>query len=350
MRDGIGAAFEFERPDGLRIRLAHEPSFSTASNPKAGKIYSWTTTQEPDIFLEASFPSGDRIHWVFDAKYRIEDAEESLDLIPEEAINQMHRYRDALIYLSEADDGTLEKSRPVVGAFVLYPGWFDDGEKENPYTGAIDAVGIGGFPLLPGANNLWLESFLRERLGDLSGMEKPYPEASPDIHYLREPVRIYSTGLAGGHYQDLTLVAQPKNHNKEYINRFRSGGPRWYHVPVDTTVKKQISRAMMREIRNCAFAVHHPGEPNRRIEYLYDVLSVKVVKRKELTHEQAGLVKPGDESDYWLLELGSSRCLQSPVIVPGLRGFRFRLTGAKELLMAADWGELPVRYALDRFF
>ena len=47
--------------------------------------------------------------------------ENEYDHIPDDAINQMHRYRDALIHLEKADDGITEKSRPVVGAFVLYP-------------------------------------------------------------------------------------------------------------------------------------------------------------------------------------------------------------------------------------
>ena len=92
------------------------------------------------------------MQWIFDAKYRIADNSNGTDSdkAPDEAINQMHRYRDALIYINQANDGELEKSRPILGAFVLYPGWFDEADTSNPYQDAIEAVGIGGFPLLRG--------------------------------------------------------------------------------------------------------------------------------------------------------------------------------------------------------
>ena len=48
------AAFHLERADGINIRLAHEPVFRRTNDPSFGKIYSWTTVQKPDIFLEIS--------------------------------------------------------------------------------------------------------------------------------------------------------------------------------------------------------------------------------------------------------------------------------------------------------
>ena len=164
--DGIGAAFVLERADGIKIRLAHEPVFRRSKDPAFGKIYSWTTVQKPDIFLEATFADGERVQWIFDAKYRIADDGNGTDQAPDDAINQMHRYRDALLYINKADDGEPEKSRPILGAFVLYPGWFDEANTRNPDHEAIEAVGIGSFPLLPGRANQWLRDFLVARFGN----------------------------------------------------------------------------------------------------------------------------------------------------------------------------------------
>ena len=342
LADGMGTAFHLERKsDGLKIRLAHEPCFSSRNN---NSIYSFTTSQKPDILLEATFSGGRRIRWIFDAKYRISPEENEYDCIPDEAINQMHRYRDALIHLEAADDGITEKSRPVVGAFVLYPGYFGGEEGSNPYQKGIEAVGIGGFPLLPGRENRWLKEFLEEKFGDLSEGSPPARVPDADEHLLHESVRIAPTGLKLERYDDLTLASQPKNYGTVYMQPFLNGTAHWFHMPVSTTEKKQYSRTIMREIRYCAPAVHHHGETDRKIEYLYDVISIQLVKRCVLTVEQAGKADPANQSEYWLLELGAARPLVSPVIIGGTRHFPFRLTGAANMLATQNWSELPKRY------
>jgi hypothetical protein len=345
LADGMGTAFHLVRKgDGIKIRLAHEPCFSSSNN---NGIYSFTTTQKPDILLEAIFSDGRRIRWIFDAKYRISPEDNEYDHIPDDAINQMHRYRDALIHLEEADDGITEKSRPVVGAFVLYPGYFDGEDESNPYQKGIEAVGIGGFPLLPGRENRWLKEFLTDKFGDLSEGAQPCRVPDADEHLLHESVRIAPTGLSLERYDDLALVAALGNvskRDKQYVDRFMTGTAGWYHIPASTTDKK-ISRTVMRELRFCAVAVHPVGSAERRVEYLYEIESVRLVKRNSLTVEQAGSVDPDNRNDYWLLKLGTSKLLPVAFSAGGVRKFRFRLTGASELQKALNWSDLSERYA-----
>lgn len=344
LADGMGTAFHLNRMrDGLKIRLAHEPCFSRKNN---NSIYSFTTSQKPDILLEATFAGGRRIRWIFDAKYRISPEENEYDCIPDDAVNQMHRYRDALIHLEAADDGIDEKSRPVVGAFVLYPGFFDGEEGSNPYQAAIEAVGIGGFPLLPGRENRWLKEFLTDKFCDLSVGSPPCRVPDADEHLLHESVRIAPTGLSLNRYDDLTLVSSLGNvakRDKLYIERFMTGAAGWYHIPASTT-DKRVSRTVMRELRFCAVAVHHAGGSERRIEYLYEIVSARLVKRNSLGFEEAGSVDPDNQHDYWLLQLGASRLLPIAFSAGGIRRFRFRLTGASDLLAAQNWNDLSERY------
>jgi hypothetical protein len=112
---------------------------------------------------------------------------------------------------------------------------------------------------------------------------------------------------------------------------------------VQPTRKSQ--EAVMRELRRCAIAVHPAGGGERLIKYLYDVTSVKLVKRYELMAEQAGSVDPDNQNEYWLLKLGVSQPLSVAVSAGGVRRFRFRLTGASDLLTAKNWNDLPERYA-----
>ena len=338
----VGTAFHFERQrDGLKVRLAHEPCFSRKSNLG---IYSFTADQRPDILLEAEFKDGELIRWVFDAKYRISPGDEARDSIPEDAINQMHRYRDALIYRDNATGGAGAKSRPIIGAFVLYPGFFGEQEGVNPYQSAIDEVGIGGFPLLPGHENRWLKEFLKDKFGDLADGSSCRAMLAEE-HLLLPSVRIPPTGLRLSRYEGLTLAASTKDNGREYLKRFHDGVAPWYHMKVHTTDRRLSSYSVMQEVRHLAPAVHQEGEPGSRIEFIYDVLSVRVLKRCDIAAGMAGREDADNDEEYWLFELGTSRSLKSPVKVPAGRRFHFRLTSATDLIAGKAWEELSDCYA-----
>ena len=164
--------FLLSRSDGIKVQLIHEPKYSFNKNTVHDKIYSWTTTQKPDIYLEATLKCGNKVRWVFDAKYRVDTREGKTwpktdrDTVPDDAINQMHRYRDSLIHISKADElKATDKSRPIIGAYALYPGYYDQRSAENPYQESIEQVGIGAFSFLPTHDNKWLKDFLVEQLG-----------------------------------------------------------------------------------------------------------------------------------------------------------------------------------------
>lgn len=85
-----------------------------------------------------------------------------MDVPPEDAINQMHRYRDA-IYYRDYDANALKKE--VIGGYILFPG---DGEPNNvavsKFYKTIKEVNIGAFPLRlkDKSNRLLLEQFIEE--------------------------------------------------------------------------------------------------------------------------------------------------------------------------------------------
>ena len=353
LSEGFKAAFHLENTDGIKIRLAHEPPFDKPKNnkPNFDTIYSWNIAQKPDILLEATFPDKkpdktlphkERVHWIFDAKYRIAFDKKGNDVAPYDSINQMHRYRDALIYINQANDGEPEKSRPILGAFVLYPGWFGEANTINPYQDAIEAVGIGGFPLLPGRDNKGLRGFLEARFGNPA--KNTYPKPEPDQYFVEESARIGTMGMQLARYSDLTLAASlGGKRNKEYMQRFSDGKAEWYHTPLLTTEKKFIPRHVIREVRYCAIAIKD-NQSGKTIKYLYEVKSVRLVKRCDLNINPAGKMDSANETEYWLFELGYARLLLQALSISGTRPFRFQLTNAKELLVAKNWDDLPKRY------
>lgn len=114
----------------------------------------FTTIQRPDIVLRLSKTEDDDIvyTYLFDAKYRLSDKKingHSEDVPPVDAINQMHRYRDA-IYYGAQDEGI---KRDVVGGYVLFPGELSADEvRASYYHKSHLKIGIGAFPLKPGTS------------------------------------------------------------------------------------------------------------------------------------------------------------------------------------------------------
>jgi hypothetical protein len=70
-----------------------------------------------------------------------------MDIPPSDAIDQMHRYRDAIYYIDPANQ---KPKREVIGGYVLFPGNYTREEFEKShYYESIKAIGIGAFPLKP---------------------------------------------------------------------------------------------------------------------------------------------------------------------------------------------------------
>jgi len=109
----------------------------------------FTTQQRPDIVLRLTKrQKGIQYTFLFDAKYRISDSHpDDMDIPPSEAIDQMHRYRDAIYYIEPTN---LKPKREVIGGYVLFPGNYTREEFEKShYYESIKAIGIGAFPLKP---------------------------------------------------------------------------------------------------------------------------------------------------------------------------------------------------------
>lgn len=322
LKDGLAGAFKFIRADGLKARLAHEPIFR-----KSGRnLRSYLVPQKPDILLEVSFPNGKHCIWLFDAKYRIKTKREyheegdihRTDFAPDDAINQLHRYRDALIHIANQNQIS-QKTRPVFGAFALYPGYFDQEREEFPYKTAIEEVGIGAFPLLPSASKeasfgcLWLLQFLEKQLGI---PEQSYlPKRVQEDLYMQDPVRIPYIGMKQSLYPDLIMtvaLAGQKERSKEYLDAFEIGGAKWFHLPQKTFLDK-YKKHVVEEIQFLAIATTAKNNHTvKQIDKLWPVRSVILQPRNQLTIEQSGKISKNTEL-YYLFELGVPLQLQKSV-------------------------------------
>lgn len=156
------------RKDGVELaELVYNPKNADTENDNVGMkdLIVPTVPQKPDIVLQLTkndLQQGMKMTYLFDAKYRIDGKDKGVDVPPEGAINQMHRYRDA-IYYKDYDANALKKE--VIGGYILFPG---DGEPNDvavsKFYKTIKEVNIGAFPLRPKdvENRKLLENFIDE--------------------------------------------------------------------------------------------------------------------------------------------------------------------------------------------
>ncbi|MBD5342586.1 MAG: DUF2357 domain-containing protein [Bacteroides sp.] len=215
---------------GSKARLHYQHTYSR----KTGEVHTATTENRPDIVLTVVQPDGFELTYLFDAKYRLlddnklnrEDREEwsasgGADTPPADAINQMHRYRDAIYYGS---DRQTHAAKEIIGGYILFPGRGDnESVRERFFYKSIKTVNIGAFPLLPDANDPSNEgSLLHEFLTKIlraehvaDHLDSAIPQKGLEYHMAYRPAPT-----------DLVLVGYYKTEQLEAIKENRL-----YYVP-----------------------------------------------------------------------------------------------------------------------
>ena len=136
-----------------------------------------TTIQRPDIVLRLSKDEDMmKYTYLFDAKYRINDKTiDGEQVPPPDAIDQLHKYRDAIYYNKEQ---SLKKE--IVAGYVLFPGTVNLQAIKNGtyyYQKSNKRVGIGAFPLKP-------DKEIRNEDGEL--MVNPLSSEQALYHQIKE--------------------------------------------------------------------------------------------------------------------------------------------------------------------
>ncbi|QWE29901.1 DUF2357 domain-containing protein [Polynucleobacter sp. Adler-ghost] len=354
MKDGFGGAFEFERSDGIKIRLVHEPVFSKKTSP----IRTYWATQKPDLLMEVTLPNHSKYIWIFDAKYRIESnnnrydpPKEEIDFVPEDAINQMHRYRDALINCSQDESGHEKStlSRPVYGAFALYPGFFNQISSSNPYQNTIEKVGIGAFALLPNSEfsggNQWLKNYLVSQIG--LSHNSVNNNFTNEALALKSPSRIPLSGMYQNLYKNLTLVSilgatSVQNEHQFLIkdngnfSEYRVSKKLFGHV-VDEHILREIKFVAISETKTT-------DQSNNFIDAIWPIKSVELGyadPRESKNTSKCELAEP-----YWIISLGQKLKLNNAIenIAHYKKSDQVKLTTLELLDGVKDYDCIPEVY------
>lgn len=183
LRAGKSRTVKLELADGTQAWVQAEPTF-----------HGPTGSQVPDIVLSIRHKGWPALLIVFDAKYRIQADDGYVSAFggpgpPIDAVNSLHRYRDAIAV--EADSRKL--TRPVVRGAALFPSSQDpDDFRSHSLRRSLDVLGIGALPFLPSSRLLvqeWIEELLTEPVAALA---EPGPSNSGLSEKARRGIPLFS--------------------------------------------------------------------------------------------------------------------------------------------------------------
>ena len=206
--------------NGDIVRLEYQHTYNRSTK----EFKTTTTEQRPDIVVTITKPNGFVLTYLYDAKYRVQDDKNDCELdegtdidiadypLPD-AINQMHRYRDAIYYAMKEDERP--RGKEVIGGYILFPGRTEGNAVEKRYFyKSIKKVNIGAFPLLPAdaghRQNLVSCDLLEKHLREILIENNTYEQIKDSI-----PQKGLNYSLRPSDGESLVLVGSAKQQSKD---------------------------------------------------------------------------------------------------------------------------------------
>ena len=266
---------EFDnKANGDVVRLEYQHTYNRSTK----EFKTTTTEQRPDIVVTIRKTDGFVLTYLYDAKYRVQDDKNDCELddgadidiadypLPD-AINQMHRYRDAIYYAMKEDERP--RGKEIIGGYILFPGRTEGDAIENRYFyKSIKKVNIGAFPLLPAdeehRDDLVLCDLLEKHLREILMENTAYEQIKDSIP---------QKGLQyqeGGNGNGVALVMMEKYDDKQ--KNFSDGK---IAVPIKLT---ESGMTLLENQSNIAYVLFHTRKKEKnkhffRVESIVRVLS-----------------------------------------------------------------------------
>ncbi|MCR9291890.1 MAG: restriction endonuclease-like protein [bacterium] len=162
LRQGEMQQVAFSTGRHRTIRVKYNPQFSNQDTT--------LIPQKPDILIRFEEDGWPIIQLVADAKYRIDATDQYRQQFksfgpPTDAINVLHRYRDAILEIERNSSESFELKRSVVQAAALFPmnqSEHDDYRNSRLWE-SLERLGVGAIPVLP-SNQAFLKEWLLKSL------------------------------------------------------------------------------------------------------------------------------------------------------------------------------------------
>ncbi len=316
LKSGRNSKVSFKKDNGDLVELFHELKYTD-------KIFdntlSHTVNQEPDIVLRITkndLQENLQLTYLFDAKYRLvsDDLQNGKDFPPDDAINQMHRYRDAIFYQENQESNKPKKE--VIGAYVLFPGADDAAEVENLYfQKSIKKVNIGAYPLIPGTKKICNSSLLNEFL--INTLKE-----KESVGILNEDIVPYKA-MNYENPDAFVLAGFVSGENQK--NYFTSGEAKIFHIPV------YRENGSINTIRNLDKLKYFCPIINGVYEY-YEITDIKVIPRRDI-FDRTNIEMFRDSNDSYFVFILKNRKSLTKRIEPDIGGNRvFRYAKISELI------------------
>lgn len=266
LKKGESQKLTFRSGSDRKVTLLYNPSFANQDTT--------LIPQKPDILIWLEDDGWPRIQLVCDAKYRVDATEKYRQQFgsfgpPVDAINVLHRYRDAILELDGNELQADKLKRSVIQAAALFPLNIGEGEldfHESRLWKSIERIGVGAIPTLPSDYGLLKEWILVSlRRGGWSLADKAIASLADE--------RARDWRVAASEPVLIGVLRSPgAEEHLEWIKR-----ERMYYQPCTKSQRRQF---FVKQV-----AIYVPtGMPEANgIRYVADVERIEVVDRAEIT-------------------------------------------------------------------
>lgn len=265
LKKGESQKLTFRSDTHRKVTLLYNPFFANQDTT--------LIPQKPDILIRLEDDGWPRIQLVCDAKYRVDATEKYRQQFgtfgpPVDAINVLHRYRDAILELESSDVDGQRLKRTVVQAAALFPLNLVEGEtdfRDSRLWKSIERIGVGAIPTLPSNCGLlkeWILTSLRRggwSLADQAIASLANERARDWRVAASEPVLI---GV---------LRSPGSAEHFDWIKR-----EQLYYQPCTKSQRRQFL------VKQVALYIPHGMREPHGIRYVADVQHIEVVDRDEI--------------------------------------------------------------------
>lgn len=264
LRGGLGQQISFQAGPQRVIHVAYN---RTLKDKLAMLI-----PQKPDILIRLEEDGWPILQLVVDAKYRIDATAEYRQQFgsfgpPRDAINALHRYRDAILEIDQAETSGQIAKRSVVQAVAVFPldGLSSENYRSSRLWQALQRLGVGAIPFLPSTRELFREWLLGTvRMGGWALSDRAITHAADQ--------RAVAWRAAARDAVWVGVLRSPgAREHLEWIKRERC-----YYQPLRKTQSRQFSVKQV--------ALYQSGELSKpsAISYVAEVIDLVIVERSEI--------------------------------------------------------------------
>lgn len=305
LKTGAQSSLKFKNNYSEEIEVYFNRKFSADNS-------SFTYDQKPDHAISFKKSGYANPFWfIFDAKYRfVEDQHATSFDAPDDAIGQLHRYRDAILHHFK-DSQTYRTAIKNLGGIILYPYPLpESGYKTNKYYKSIEKVNIGALPFLPGKTRL-----VADYLDDLLNRK------TPEQHFEDFIEMDYKEYRDKQHEFDewITIGVIKKKHQKARLEYLRQNNIHYVPYVKETSTRIYSSKKVL---------ICFSGAVEAEIR---DIANIEVMNRTELSN--TGITWSLNYNKYlvFFLKPSTQNIQIAPEIIPS--NFRYTTTGALKIYL-----------------